>query len=90
MSTSESRGIDTRSTRSRSAEMWTRIVVSERWPSTLSVVIPAWPSRVSEPITRMLTGTPLFGSVGSGVGSSGRSPRRCSTSADVMLFWSRL
>ena len=54
-----SRGSETPYTVFRSAEMCTRIVVSERSPMPVSpsMSLPA-PARESEPITRMLSGSP--------------------------------
>ncbi len=56
MSTSESRGMDTRSTRLRSAERCTSTVVSDRMPSSSPASAAFSPSRLSVPMTRMFSG----------------------------------
>ena len=73
-----SRGSETPYTVFRSAEMCTRIVVSERWPMSVwpSMSLPA-PARVSEPITRMLSGSPPL---------SGFFLTRCSISRPALMF----
>ena len=55
MSTRESRGIETSSTRDRSAEMCRTIVVSERMPAASPPISAFSPSRWSDPRIRMLT-----------------------------------
>src|SRR5690606_30065021 len=93
--TSVSRGIETTSTRSRSAEMWTIIVVSDRCPP--SGVLPKdalmSPARVSEPSTTRLRSSPAelsMGSCSSSPSAVGRSPRRSSMSWRSMLPWMSL
>jgi len=92
MSTRVSRGIETTSTRVRSAEMWTSMVVSERIPLVVPVA-PApstsfSPSRESDPMTRMLRARPLLMSVGAGVPDGvGRPATRRSSMSRVSMFW---
>ena len=89
--TCESRGIDTSSTRFRFAAMCSTIVVSLRIPATEPPIAPFAPSRTSEPMSRIVTGEPLFGSFGSCVALDvGRSvPSRSVTSAAAMFPWKR-
>jgi len=92
MSTRVSRGIETTSTRERSAEMWASIVVSERMPLVVPVA-PApstsfSPSRESEPMTRRLSARPSLMSVGGGVPDCvGRLVPRRSSMSWVSMFW---
>jgi hypothetical protein len=56
MSTMRSRGMESSSTRSRSAEMCMRIVVSERMPPKYPPIASFSPERSSEPMSSRLSG----------------------------------
>ena len=89
MSTRESRGIETSSTRDRSAEMCRTIVVSERMPAASPPMEPFSPSRWSEPRISRLTAWPAFGSSGSGsLVGVGTGSTRADTSTFSMLPFS--
>jgi hypothetical protein len=82
-STIRSRGMLTPYARSRSAERWSRIVVSDS--PALAPDTPDWPSRVSDPRISTLSG--LFGPSTST--SSGRSPWMTSKPFETVMFPSR-
>ncbi|OIQ88165.1 hypothetical protein GALL_299750 [mine drainage metagenome] len=91
MFTSESRGIETTSTRLRSAEMWMTIVVSERWPGSAPPIAAFAPDRESDPIATMLSARPALGSIAVGAAvapSDGAATRPLRLPTVVMFPWS--